>query len=296
MHSPNNTILRFSRTRRAVRQYRLGFKMVARTSRALLLARLGPVFCLVTAMILPASPASAPGQTLWEQREGPFYSRSVLWREVDLTESNIRSFYRSLSLELKGTRAWTVSIFVDKGDATRELYGKLATDGDYRWWFALYSKFGRNLMPMAQIYALDANCLLRLRNGGGVSTETILSGENFLRVRFGNVDYEILETYFHPLPPNVAPTLGDGAAVSIYVRASSFPSLEQARKFSLLMRERYRQKRIRVEFRTDSYFLTDDAFPVLYRFDAPAPPPSLEEYERSKTRYCFCDDPAILCR
>jgi hypothetical protein len=201
-----------------------------------------------------------------------------------------------LSRELKGTRAWTVSVFVDKNDATRELYGKAATEKGYDWWLELFEKFGRTPLPMAEILSWQENAVLRLRDSSGTCSERVLSGENFLRSHEAGIEFEILRTSYHPLPPHERPSRGDEAMVTIYVRASSYPRTDQARQYSLLMRKRFQQKQILVLFRTDSFFLAQTAFPIIYRFDSTAKPPSREQYEQSKTMYCFCDDPDVRCR
>jgi hypothetical protein len=227
---------------------------------------------------------------------GPFYSRSVLWNASDLTEENLRLFYRELSREFKERNGWTVDVFVDQEDATRETYGKLKTGGDYDWWLDLYNQFGRALRPMAEISRNMGDGVVRLRDQAGNSSETVLAGENFLHVRVENVDFEVLKIYYSPLPPQTASNPGDEAMISIYVRASSFPSADLARQFSHLMQVRFQQKRIMVALRSDSYFITDGAFPIMYRFDRQGLPPSRPAYETSPTMYCFCDVPGIQCR
>jgi hypothetical protein len=62
------------------------------------------------------------------------------------------------------------------------------------------------------------------------------------------------------------------------------------------MQKRFQLKRIVVALRADAYFLTDDMFPVVYRFDAKPMPPSREQYEQMKTMYCVSDRPGIQCR
>ena len=74
----------------------------------------------------------------------------MIWNAVDLTDPNLRLLYADLSRELKGRRAWVVDVFVDEGDATRELHGKLRTQTDYSWWLKLYNEFGRHVFPMAE--------------------------------------------------------------------------------------------------------------------------------------------------
>ena len=119
--------------------------MTARTRYIWLSPRgVGLVCGLALMMILPARSAPPFGRPFWEQKVGPFYSRVVLWDAADLTERNLRPFYRQLSQELRGYRAWTVRVFVDEGDATRELHGKLATEKGYDWWLDLYNSYGRH--------------------------------------------------------------------------------------------------------------------------------------------------------
>jgi hypothetical protein len=256
---------------------------------------LGFAFALLSLLGAAAS-AHATGRTLWERSDGPFSSRAILWSGSDLTEKNLRLLYGELSQELRDKRAWTADVFVDEGDATREIHGKLKTGGDYGWWLDLYNQFGRRLLPMAEISRYGENGVLRLRDQTGDLKEMTLAGENFLRVGLQGVDFEILKTYFHPLPPQEESSPGDESMISIYVRASTFPTADLAREFSRLMQARFQQKRVTVAFRTDAFFLTDSGFPIVYRFDPPALPPSRETYQKSRTMYCFCDVPGIQCR
>jgi len=254
------------------------------------------IFLLIAIAIQGKASPVTRNSILWEGRVGPFYSRVTVWTVPEFTEPNLRAFYQRLAQKLKGNRAWKVEVFVDRNDAYRELYGKLVTEGDYDWWLKLYNKFGRKLLPKAEILSYRSNAVLRLRDRAGTCSEVVLSGDNFLRVHADNIEFEILEVYYHPLPPQSKPRHGDEAMVSLYVRASSFPKADQARAFALLMRKRFQQKQIIATIRTDSYFLTDNAFPIMYRFDATAAPPSPEQYKQSKIMYCFCDEPAIRCQ
>lgn len=255
------------------------------------------LLCLVGAPAkIPAMSAPVAGRILWERIDGPFYSCSILWTVTDLTEANLRLLYRSFSQKLKDKNAWTVDVFVDQADAIREEHGKLKTEGDYDWWLRLYNSFGRKPLPMAELFSYKGNGVLRLRDQTGNSKEIVLTGENSLRIRLQSIDFEILKIYYHPLPPQTEPSYGDDAMVSIYARSSAFPGVEVAREFSRLMQSRFQQKRLMVAFRTDAYFITDGAFPIVYRFDPPGRPPSRRVYEASSTMYCFCDIPDIQCR
>lgn len=92
----------------------------------------------VTLAALIFSPrCAARSATLWQGTAGPFYNRALLWEPADLTEPNLRSLYRELAAEFKGTRAWAVTIFVNRDDAIREAGGKLRIeDVDYNYWLA----------------------------------------------------------------------------------------------------------------------------------------------------------------
>jgi hypothetical protein len=254
------------------------------------LLRLAPLALLTTAL------CPAEKLTLFEGKPGPFLSRVVIWDAAEFTEPNLRVFYRELSHELKGTPAWTVDVFLDRSDATRESLGKLATETDYDRWLRLYTEFGHKLLPMAEILSYQNNAVLRLRDSAGTCSEVVLSGENFLRVQESGVDFEILKILYHSLPPHTQPSSGDEAMISIYVRSSSLPDVAQARDFTLLMHKRFRQNRLMVIFRTDAFFITDSIFPIMYRFDSRAVPPSREQYERSRTMHCFYDQPGLPCR
>lgn len=263
-------------------------------------ARRAPAGCLIRVAVLAllAAPSCmAAASTLWGGKVGPFYGRVILWNAAELNRESLQLYYEQLSQELRGNLAWTVSVFVDQDDATREVSGKLKVENlDYAWWLELYRKFGRNLLAAAEILCYQDNAVLRLRDSTGKVTESVLAGSNFLHVQLDRVQFEILKAYYGPLPPHTSSAPGDEAAVHIYVRASSAPISGEAREFSRLMQERYKQKRVTVLIRTDAFFLTDWVFPIMYRFDAATTPPTREEYEKSKTIYCFCDQPSLPCR
>ena len=247
--------------------------------------------------LMPGVPCHAAQESTFSQgSSGPFYGRAVVWDAAMLTEQNLRSYYQPLSKELNAYRAWTVYVFVDKGDASRELHGKLRTEETYDWWLELYNKFGHSLLPMAEFLSFEGNTVLRMRDSAGRCSESVLSGNNFLRLEVDGTKFEILEMYFSALPPHTAASPGDEAMIWLYVRSSVFPSQKQGRDFSLVMRERFRQRRIVIAIRTDSYFLTDGRFPIMYRFDQNSAPPSREEYAQSKTMGCFCDRAEVMCR
>jgi hypothetical protein len=271
--------------------------MAAKTRRTILLLCGRNLACgLLVIVMLAATPCPALGQTLREGKAGPFYSRAALWHATDLTEANLRSLYQQLSRELREYRAWTVDVFIDRGDAAREVSGMMVTDKGYDWWLDLYNEFGRRLLPMAEIQSSGEDAVLRVRDSAGICSEVVLSGNNFLRARVNNIEFEILKIFYGSLPPHTEPTPGDESMISVYVRSSAFPSAVQARELTRSLQERFQQKRVMVKFRTDAFFLTDGFFPIMYRFDSAANPPTKDEYEKSKTLYCFCDQPGIPCR
>lgn len=247
--------------------------------------------------LLAATSCLAVNQTLWNWKAGPFCKLIVVWDVADLTEPKLRSYYQGLSRDLKRYRAWTVDVFVDREDAAREVSGKMIveTDDDYDRWLDLYNKFGRKLRPMAEISGFGANAVLRLRDRNGNCSETVLSGDNFLQASVGDVKFEILEILYRLLPPHMKPRLGDDAMIDVFVRASSFPSVEQARTFSRLMQKRLQEKQIILMFRTDAFFIGDSFFPIMYRFDPATTPPTKEAYEHSKIMACSCNEPEIRC-
>jgi hypothetical protein len=196
---------------------------------------------------------------------------------------------------MKGRRGWLVDVFVDEGDATRELHGKFATEGTYERWLWMYQRFGRQLLPMAQFNGYGDSAVLRLRDSAGKCSEIVLAGTDFLKIDSGGIKFEILQIGYHSLPPSTQPSSGDEAIVSVWLRASRLPTKDEARELSRFLQHRFLQKRVWAEFRTDSYFIDDDSFPIMYRFDPEPHPPGKEELERSKTVYCFCEQPGILC-
>jgi hypothetical protein len=81
---------------------------------------------------------------------------------------------------------------------------------------------------MAVILGYQENAVLRRRDRSGACSETVLAGDELLRVHVDSVEFEILEAYYRSLSPHTESSHGDEAMISIYVRASSFPSVDQA--------------------------------------------------------------------
>jgi len=145
--------------------------------------------------VLRVLPYHGRGATIWERRDGPFFSRAVLWDPVDFSEENLRSFSGELAQEMKGNLAWDVGVFVDRSDLTRELYGKMVTDQGYEWWQKLYIKFGQSLLPMAEFFGYENNIVMRLRDNAGNCSEVTLQGHDFLRVNRDGIEFEILKFF-----------------------------------------------------------------------------------------------------
>jgi len=149
---------------------------------------------------------------------------------------------------------------------------------------------------MAEYYGYGDSAVLRVRDIAGACTETLLAGTNFLHLAADSISYDILQVYYHPLPPIVTASPGDEAMVSVWVRASRLPTERESREVSRVLQTRFQQRRVDVAFRADSYFISDDSFPIVYRFDPQPRPPSKEVFQRSKQVRCFADEPGIRCR
>ena len=122
------------------------------------------------------------------------------------------------------------------------------------------------------------------------------SRHDFLRVHGDGTEFEILKIYYHPLPAHWSqPRAMRRWFRSTRAHLGSRVWTKQGSS-AVLCNSAFRQKRVIVDIRTDSYFIMDSTFPILYRFDEKPAPPRREQYERSKTRYCFCDSPGMPMR
>ena len=149
----------------------------------------------------PTSMDSAQARPLREGHLGSFYMRSVLWRGSDITEPSVRAFYPALSEELKGWRTWNVGVFMDEADAARELGAGKTLEMDYDAWLRRYERFGKALLPMAEIWSSMGNAVARVRNSAGQCSEFVLAGDNFLHADVDGVGFELLKIIYHGVPP-----------------------------------------------------------------------------------------------
>jgi len=155
-----------------------------------------PVLSLAVSAVVLFARAPVPKEsiTIWQRTDGPFFSQALLWEPASLTEENLRALYLRRAPAMRSRRAWLVWVFVDPGDAYRELRGKFATEGTYERWLGQYSAFGRKLFAMGELYGYRENVVLRFRNAVGTCTESVLAGTNFLRIEGGGIRFEILPT------------------------------------------------------------------------------------------------------
>lgn len=241
---------------------------------------------LLAAFCLPGFCQAAP-ETLWEQHSGPYLTRYMLWAPHDITEANVREYYRNIRSEIGDERAWTVRIFADRDDANRDLYGKLRTEEDYEWWKQLYDRYGRTLAPAAELVGRKGRVSMRIRFATGHCKEVTLEGTSLLHFGDGDYSYELLRVAFRPLPPGQTPVETAGAEITVWIRARRLPNSDRAQLFRARLVDLFGSSRLTVVFRSDAWFLLDGGFPIVYRFDEKPVPPTKEQFQAGPTRYCM---------
>jgi hypothetical protein len=174
------------------------------------------------------------------------------------------------------------SYFTDEADCARTESGKGASDVSFESWRVLYEKYGRNPLPAADLTVVrDASdedvAIVRYRSGDEVRQEAMtLDGKeapNPLLILKGGAKFEVLA-----LIPDT-----DGT-VSAYVKVSNTTANLEGIGFPIATKLAWMlSSKVEMYLRTDSWFISDSAFPIVFRFEAPSLPPTESEYNASPT-------------
>ncbi len=253
---------------------------------------------LVAGTLLAVFARPAPAQepkVLWDMGDRTLMRRSVLIAPDQFSVGRAEHISRAfLAANRERYRLLQLSIFTDELDARRTGSGKGSTDVSYEGWRQLYELYGRRPQPMAETIVTQRGAVMRWRDAVGHVGRVVLKGQDPLVVRLDGSTFEILELavsrgeddyMYSPLAPT---------RVYLAVRTRA-PGLERARKYTLLLAKQWGLAHVSASFRQDSWFITNERFPLVYRFEETMPPPTEAEYRASATNSCLLASGRIHC-
>lgn len=243
-----------------------------------------PLFLIAGQFV--ATAGQAPRIVL-DERDTKVAERAVLISPDEFSPRRVEAISRDfLKAEQDKFAIRKLSIFVDEHDARRTVFGKSTTDVTYAGWRQDYEAYGKEALPMAQTIAIRGDAVLRWRDAGGRIGRKVLAGSDPLLIRLQGHTFEILELAMWKLRPYVFPQPTDPMWVSAAVQTPP-TSLSRLRAFAALLLKRFERSEMSISFRNDTWFLTNEAFPVVYRFGQALNPPTEREYRRAFSGHCY---------
>ncbi len=233
----------------------------------------------------PAAQRQAPevAVDLWDQK---LVRRSVLITPNEFSPARAEQISREfLEARRSKFRALKLSVFVDADDERRTDSGKGQTDVTYAYWRRLYELHGRQALPMARTLAVGQDAVLQWRDQAGRIGRKVLSGNDPLLVRQSGHLFEILDIGMWKLPYSDR-VYKNSMRASAIVRTRP-TSAEQLRAFFDYLASRLDLADFSVYFRSDHWFITNDSFPIVYRFDQVLDPPTERDYIGRFRGHCY---------
>lgn len=203
----------------------------------------------------------------------------------ELVMENLRAF--------RSHRLVKIVIAADRQDILYMRRGKAMADYSYELWSAVLARRLKTRQPLAMALKIDGNVTVRYRDAAGISTESVLAGEDAFVVRGSHSDAKILHVSFSRVP------YGRDGLVIVYffveVAGSASESTARAVARVLLRAPGIRERTLTI-VRGDRWFIENEAFPVFYPFGEPEEPPSVADYVCAPTIICGNDEGEVACR
>lgn len=191
-------------------------------------------------------------------------------------------------------RLSVIWMFSTQEQGTAITWGKGRFHIDYDWWAWAFRSEASRLQPVALIVLSSRGGVLIMRSATGEIHRRVLGGKDPLLVSVGGLECEILDLRF----PGMAPRKSVGYEkdyAMIYVRAKQ-PLSDQSTRITVatISAETTLTKALML-IRSDSWFIDDPFFPVVYPFEPQLVPPTAEAYSASKTAICRVEGDQIHC-
>jgi len=189
-----------------------------------------------------------------------------------------------------------ISAFGNSEDASQTLAGKGATEITYAGVVErLQAAQARGEFKMMRYLAIGNNAMVQTVSGTKVS-RSVVSGNDPTVVSAGGRAGEILHIFFNKLPRSIRADGRNPVVLSIYVKTDKLPTAREAEAITRSLQRMLHHEDVRVEMRTDTWFLDDPGVPLWYPFSADQTPPTYADYRARGEMFCFVDEKGIHCR
>lgn len=212
-------------------------------------------------------------------------------RFVTMAEEFFREWKPRLSDRARLSVIW---MFTTQEQGTALTWGKGRFHIDYDWWASAFRWEANRIQPAALVVLSSRGGVLIMKSGSGEIHRRVLGGKDPLTVSVDGLESEILDIRFPGMAPRKSVGCEKDYAV-IYVKAKR-PLTEQATRITVatISAETTLTNALML-IRSDSWFIDDPYFPVIYPFEPQLIPPTAEAYSASKTAICRVQGDHLHC-
>lgn len=197
-------------------------------------------------------------------------------RVHDLVLTHLRAFERQKVVK--------IAIATNSPDLLEIRRGKGMADYWYQLWADVLAERQLRRGPLAVAIKIKGGAIVKIRDGKGVSMETVLYGKNPLVSVGAAGRAEILHLGFTKVPQGGKKQVH----VFFFLKTEARLSIPQAESVVRALGQTVRiQEKLFVVLREDAWFIEDELFPVSDPFGQVASPPTVDQYVCTPTVVCM---------
>lgn len=228
-----------------------------------------------------------PIRTVWQDQGREIVEQIDVIPLEKFTEPNITQLAHRFLARNVQVPVIRYLIVVDEQDARSKLRGLGATDIEYSDWREMYLKEGDGVPPTAEMVKIRDRAGLRMRYASGQVAEKVLRGASPFQYWF---DGERLRLHGVAVCYGDFPEARKGKKAEFFIETSSPWSQDRAESFSRWMRKALDLDSIVINVVNSWWFIGPPNYPIYNRFLPHWPPPSREEFIRSRRYACWYPD------
>jgi len=228
-----------------------------------------------------------PTRAVWQDKGRGIVEQIDLISIEQFTEPNVTRLARQFLAGNAQTPVIRYLIVVNEYDALSKLRGLGVTDIEYAGWREMYLKEDAAVPPTAEMIKIRDRAGLRIRYASGQVVEKVLRGGSPFEYKF---DGECLRLHGVAVCDGEFPEARRGKKAEFFIETSRPWSQDRAESFSRWMRKALDLDSIVINVVNGWWFIGPPNYPIYNRFLPRWPPPSREEFIRSRRYACWYPD------
>lgn len=228
-----------------------------------------------------------PTRTIWQDQGLGIVEQMDLIPIEQFTEPNVTRLAHQFMVKNSQIPVVRYLVVVNEYDALSKLRGLGVTDVDYAGWREMYLREGGAVPPTAEMVKIGDRAGLRIRLASGQVVERLLRGSNPFQYWFNG---ERLRLHGVAVSHEGVPGGWQGKMPHFFFQTPTAWSKVRAESFSRWFRKSLGIEQMEIDLVNGWWFVGPPNYPIYNRFLSHLPPPSREEFIRSRRYACWYPD------